>query len=400
MFASSDFLPEIGGISLMVHGLAEACADLGHEVAVVAPAAGGAPEPALPYRVVRDARTRPRRQRPLARLASDRRVGRWLRDVAGDLRPEAIVIGFYRDYGRACLELGRRLDIPVGGLVHGLDVASVLERGRTGPVRRIAESAGFPTARRQVLSYLRGVDCLFANGTVTSAYVERKCGRRPVTVGCGVSERAVAAICSAESARAARPAVRARLGLKEAPTVGFLGRLVARKNVQSILESLTLMPGTQALILGDGPEGDALRAVADGLGVGGRVTFVGTVDERSKWDYLRAMDVFCLPSKDVGGYNFEGFGIVLLEAAVAGVPVVGGRSGGIPDVVQHEETGLLADPNDWRDVARCLRRMLEDGPLAARCVLAAQTQVRERFNWPAIAGQIIDALGKASPGRR
>lgn len=397
MFASSDFLPEIGGISLMVHGLAEACVGLGHEVVVVAPAADGESGPALPYRVIRDIRVYPRRQRRLARLMNDRRVARWIHEVAEDLRPDAIVVGFYKDYAQACLKLRKHLEIPIGGLVHGLDVASVLERRRNGPIALLADVVGYPTASRRVLSYLRETDCLFANSTMTSAYVERKCGRKPITVGCGVSARAVSAMCRADLAKVNRPAARKRLGLSEAPTVGFLGRLVARKNVESILEALTVMPGSNALILGDGPERETLQSLARKLGVGHRVAFAGQVDENSKWDYLRAMDVFCLPSKDVGGYNFEGFGIALLEATVAGVPVVGGRSGGIPDVVRHEESGLLADPNDWRDIARCLLRMLDDDQLAARCVLAAQAQVRECYNWSAIARRIVDELREASP---
>lgn len=394
LFASSDFLPTIGGISLMVHGLAEACVGLGHEVAVLAPAVEGDPGPALPYRVFRDARVDPRLPGRLARLANDRRVARWTRGLVEELRPDAIVVGFYKDFGQACLKLRDRLDIPIGGLVHGFDVASVLESGRNGPIARVAGAIGYPTARKRVLSYLTESDCLFANSTVTSAYVESKCGRKPITVGCGVSAGAVSAMSRPDLARSVRAEARGQLGLKEAPTVGFLGRLVARKNVESILKSLTVMPGVRALILGDGPAREPLLAQAAALGVDDRVFFAGPVDEKSKWEHLRAMDVFCLPSKDIGGYNFEGFGIAFLEATVAGVPVVGGRSGGIPDVVKHEATGLLADPDDWREVASCLRRMLEDEQLAARCVLAAQTEARDRFNWPAIARRIIDELRK------
>jgi glycosyltransferase involved in cell wall biosynthesis len=395
LFASSDFLPAIGGISLMVHGLAEACAGLGHDVAVIAPAVDGDPGPALPYRVFRETGVDPGRPGRLARLANDRRVVRWMRGIVEELRPDAVVVGFYKDYGQACLKLRDRLDIPVGGLVHGFDVASVLERGRIGPIARAAEAIGYPTARKRVLTYLTESDCLFANSTTTSAYVESKCGRRPITVGCGVPAAVVSVMARPDSARAARAAFRDRLGLKEAQTVGFLGRLVARKNVESILKSLTSMPGARALILGDGPARESLRALAAALGVDDRVVFAGAVDEKSKWDYLRAMDVFCLPSREIGGYNFEGFGIAFLEATVAGVPVVGGRSGGIPDVVKHEATGLLADPDDWREIASCLRRMLEDERLATRCVLAAQTEVRDRFNWPAIARRIIDELRKS-----
>lgn len=380
----------------MVHGLAEAFADLGHEVVVLAPGPADEDESAFPYRVIRDPRIYPLRGGRLTRLAQARRTDRWIYEIVEDLKPNAMMLGVYKNYATASLRVGKHFDVPVGGLVHGLDVASVLDRRRSGLLRRIAETFGYRSLRKQVLAYLRQTDRLFANSSVTAAYVERACGRKPVIIGCGVPGSALLAMRDAKTAKAARPGVRARLALQQAPTIGFLGRLVARKNVESILQSLRELPNCRALVVGDGPVRSSLQQLAGVLGVDGRVTFVGQVDEESKWDYLRAMDVFCLPSTELGGYNFEGFGIAFLEATVAGVPVVGGRSGGIPDVIKNEETGLLADPGDWRDVTRCVRRMLEDERLASCCVSAAQDQVRNRFNWPAIARQLIDELDAAS----
>lgn len=393
LFASSDFLPRIGGVSMMVHGLAEACVNLGHEVIVVAPAVDDdESQRELPYLVIRDAKAYPRPLVRLRRIANEHRIARWMYDVIDAHKPDAIIVGVHKIYGQACLSAGKRLSIPVGGLVHGLEVASLLERRASGPLAWIAGGVGYPVAWKQLLKYLLETDALFANSSVTSAYVQRKSGRTPVTVGCGVSEDAVQAMTPHEIANVQRPGFRARLGLAEAPTIGFLGRLVARKNVETILRSLRLLAGARALIVGDGPERERLRALAENLGVGDRAVFTGQVDPDRKWDYLRAIDVFCLPSRNLGGYNFEGFGIAFLEATVAGAPLVGGRSGGIPDVVKHEKTGLLADPDDWQDVARCARRLLEDKRLAAQCVNAAQAQVHEHFNWRVIASGIITEL--------
>ena len=395
LFVSSDFLPAIGGISLMVHGLAEACADLGHEVCVLAPGPEGEADSSLPYKVIRDTRPRPHRRQRVARLLYDRHTASRVRELVENIKPDAILLGVYKDYARACLLAGERFHIPVGGLVHGLDVISVLDRRPSGLLAVLGKTLG-PSARRRVLLYLLHTDRIFVNSSVTSAHVERRCGRRPITIGCGVPGAVLSTTTGIERATVERPAIRARLGLKEAPTIGFLGRLIARKNVESILESLRTLPECNVLIVGDGPMRDSLQILAKELGVNERATFAGQVDEQSKWEHLRAMDVFCMPSKEVRGYNFEGFGIAFLEATVAGVPVVGGRSGGIPDVVVHEQTGLLADPNDWRDVARCLRRMLEDHELAAHCVYSAQTQLRDQFNWPVIARRVIDELRDAS----
>jgi phosphatidyl-myo-inositol dimannoside synthase len=395
LFVSSDFLPTIGGISLMVHGLAEACADLRHDVCLLAPGPETETDSSLPYRVIRDTRRQPHLRQRIAWLLHDHHTASRVRELVEDIEPDAILLGVYKDYASACLMAGERFHIPVGGLVHGFDVVSVLDRRPSGLLALLGKTLG-PSPRRRVLQYLQHADRIFVNSSVTSAHVERRCGRRPITIGCGVPGAVLSTTASMEQATVERPAIRARLGLREAPTIGFLGRLIARKNVESILESLAALPACSALIVGDGPMRDSLQILAKELGVSERTTFAGQVDEQSKWDYLRAMDVFCMASKEVGGYNFEGFGIAFLEATVAGVPVVGGRSGGIPDVVIHEQTGLLADPNDWRDVARCLRRMLEDHELAAHCVYAAQTQLRDRFNWPVIARRVINELRDAS----
>ena len=394
LFVSSDFLPTIGGISLMVHGLAEACVELGHEVVVLAPGSGNGIDPSLPYPVIRDTRRPARRWQRVARLLDERRTNSRVNDIVRDFAPEAILLGVYKRYAAACLRVRERFGIPVGGLVHGLDVVSVLGR-RPSRLVSLLGALGSPN-RERVLAYLLHADRIFANSSATSAHVERLCGRRPLTIGCGVRAAVLPTMTGMEQAMRERPAIRVRLGLRDVPTIGFLGRLVARKNVEAVLESLSVLPECNALIVGDGPARTHLQSLARDLGVDDRAIFVGEVSEQSKWDYLRAMDVFCLPSREVAGYNFEGFGIAFLEATVAGVPVVGGRSGGIPDVVAHERTGLLADPDDWRDVAGCLRRMLENRDLAASCVRAAQAQLRIQFTWPVIAQRIIDELRAAA----
>lgn len=399
LFVSDDFLPAIGGISLMVHGLAEACSALGHDVTVLAPGGGESGNWSRLYRIIRDTRPRPGGGRRYASLVYARHTTRQVRKAVDSVKPDIILLGVYRTYARACLKVGKRFGILVGGLVHGSDELLAF-RNRRSLLRALAgRVVGWPTFRQHVLMYLRDADKIFANSSTTAAYVERGSGRRPVVIGCGVPDALVAAAIPSERSSAERRLTRARLGLPDVPTVGFLGRLVVRKNCEAIIRSLSELSDCNALIVGDGPTRGSLDALARELGVSERVSIVGQVDEGLKQEYLRAMDVFCMPSRDINGEDVEGFGIVFLEAAAAGVPVVGGRSGGIPDVVQHERTGLLANPNDWRDVASCLRRMLQDRQLAADCVSAAQARLRDEFNWVAIARRIVSEMSGAGPNR-
>ena len=143
LFVSSDFLPTIGGISSMVHGLAEACVDLGHEVLVLAPGPENGTDSLLPYKVIRDTRQHPQRWQRVARLLHDRRTTATVCELVEGSKPDAILLGVYKDYAQACLTAAERFHIPVGGLVHGLDVVSVLNRRPSGCSR-----CWEPSARR------------------------------------------------------------------------------------------------------------------------------------------------------------------------------------------------------------------------------------------------------------
>ena len=100
-------------------------------------------------------------------------------------------------------------------------------------------------------------------------------------------------------------------------------------------------------------------------------------------DYLSAADVFVGPSKRAKGGGVEGQGLTFIEAMIAGTPVIATRSGGIPDAVRHEDTGLLVPEGRPDEIAAAIRRLARDPSLAARLVrnggdLVAREFTRER----------------------
>jgi len=88
----------------------------------------------------------------------------------------------------------------------------------------------------------------------------------------------------------------------------------------------------------------------------------------------------------------EGFGLVLIEAMAAGVPVVGTDVPGIRDVIRHDQTGLLAKPADPISLAACIGRIVEDRELRQRFIATASLDVRERFTWDIVLPQYRQLL--------
>jgi phosphatidylinositol alpha-1,6-mannosyltransferase len=147
-------------------------------------------------------------------------------------------------------------------------------------------------------------------------------------------------------------------------------------------------PDVRYRIAGDGPLRDHLSRIAQNVGVEPQVKFLGEVADESLPDLYRSCDLFLLVSRESpGDGGAEGFGIVFLEAAACGKPVVAGRSGGIVDAVQDGVTGVLVDPEDVGAVADAIISVLRDPLLAKRLGAAGREMVLARFTWDHVIGE-------------
>lgn len=173
------------------------------------------------------------------------------------------------------------------------------------------------------------------------------------------------------------------------PLLVFAGRLVVEKGVDDILKSLALvlsdLPNTRLLILGTGQDQEKLEALATELGLNDVVTFVGWVDPAEVSTYMAAADIFVGPSKQSASGWREGLGLVFLEAMAAGTPVIATRSGGIPDIVVDEKTGLLVAENAPDEIAAAIGRIHADAALAARVVANGRALVTGTYTRQASA---------------
>ncbi|HEX8912785.1 MAG TPA: glycosyltransferase [Humisphaera sp.] len=166
--------------------------------------------------------------------------------------------------------------------------------------------------------------------------------------------------------------------------VGFLGRLDPVKRVPDLLAAVAGEPDLRLDLFGDGADRSRVEREVDRLGLRPVVMLRGTV--AGPRDALAATDVLVLPSEA------EGFGLVLIEAMAAGVPVVATDVPGVRDVVAAGRTGLLVRPGDPAALRAAIRQAA-DPAWRRRVIPAARADVAARFGWPAVLAAYRRALG-------
>jgi glycogen(starch) synthase len=173
-----------------------------------------------------------------------------------------------------------------------------------------------------------------------------------------------------------------------------IGRHVRQKGFDVLLKAFAKCADKthDLLIAGDGPERAALEALASELQLGSTVRFVGSVPHSRAVELFLGCEIFVLPSRH------EPMGIVNLEAMAAGKPVIATEVGGVPELVLHEQTGLLVQPDNADALAAALRRMMQDGDLRHRLGEAGRRRAGQ-FSWPALADQYDQVYAEATERR-
>ncbi len=196
---------------------------------------------------------------------------------------------------------------------------------------------------------------------------------------------------------AARAEIRARHGLGDRPVVVCVSRLMPRKGQDSLIRALPAIrervPGAALLLVGGGPYRSRLAALATQTGVADHVVFTGSVPWEELPAHYAAGDVFAMPCRTHGrGLDVEALGIVFLEAAATGLPVVAGDSGGAPEAVVEGETGHVVGGRAVADLADRVARLLADPALAARMGAAGREWMRASWSWDVRADRLAELL--------
>ncbi|MCG5434364.1 glycosyltransferase family 4 protein [Mycobacterium sp. MYCO198283] len=173
----------------------------------------------------------------------------------------------------------------------------------------------------------------------------------------------------------------------------FVGRLEYEKGVHDAIAALAQVrrthPGTTLTIAGAGTQRDWLVDKARKHKVHSSVRFVGQLDQPALLAALHSHDGAVLPS------FYEPFGIVALEAAAAGCPLVVSDVGGLGEAVVHGHTGLCAPPKDIGALAAAIRELLDDPDAAQQRAVAARDRLTAEFAWPSVAQRTAEVYGSA-----
>ncbi|HYV16568.1 MAG TPA: glycosyltransferase family 4 protein [Conexibacter sp.] len=177
-----------------------------------------------------------------------------------------------------------------------------------------------------------------------------------------------------------------------------VGRLVPAKGHALLLDALAGLRheglAVEAAFVGDGPERERLARRAAELGLGEAVRFAGSVGQDRIRAWFERADVFCLPS------FAEGVPVVLMEAMAMELPVLTTQVMGIPELVEHERTGLLVPPGRADAVAAALRRLAADPRERARLGAAGRATVVEEFDCHHEGGRLAELLAALVAGSR
>ncbi|MER5354530.1 glycosyltransferase family 4 protein [Kitasatospora sp. NPDC002551] len=191
-----------------------------------------------------------------------------------------------------------------------------------------------------------------------------------------------------------------------APVILCVARLVPRKGQDTLIRALPLIrravPGAVLVLVGQGPDERRLRDLARRFTAPGAVVFAGGRAHADTPAAYASADVFAMPCRTRrAGLEAEGLGIVFLEAAAAGLPVVAGRSGGAPDAVLDGVNGAVVDGRDPSAVATAITRVLR-APAAdrTRMATAGRDWVRTEWSWDTTAHRLTALLTESrTPAR-
>lgn len=190
----------------------------------------------------------------------------------------------------------------------------------------------------------------------------------------------------------------AAIGPRSELVLGYVGRLIEEKGIQDVLEAMARTDAPVTLkLMGEGPYEAALRERAERLGLSSRLSIRSWDKPEGVADFIRSLDALVLLTHTTPVVK-EQFGRVIIEAQACGVPVIGARSGAIPDVVG--EGGWIVPERDPAAIAALVEDLVRNRRQLEEKSAAGLENVRQRFTYGAIAGQLMSAWQGAADSRR
>ncbi len=367
LIITEDFPPMPGGIASFLSELCNALSKLGHQVRVQVKKMPGFEifDRGQPYEFIRyDA---PKRLRSFV-------IGWHLIKQCIQQRPDIIFMGHVLGTRGIAVTLIRWFfRIPYVVLIHG----GHLPLAHVNKINKMA-----------VFFLLRHADLLIANSTYTrKLLLERGFSKGSIKVlHPGVD---IDYFYPSKDKSEIQEIKRSYCSL-DTKLIVNVARLVPKKNHIRLIEAMAGIrkkgKPVKCVIAGHGPERERLERLIQSLGASNEITLVGTLDRKQVRDLFRAADVVVLASTLIDGHH-ESFGIVAMEAASCGKPVIVGSEGGQADSVIHEKTGLVINADSPDEIAQAIVRLIENRGLAKQLGEAGRERAVEEFAWERVAAK-------------
>lgn len=243
----------------------------------------------------------------------------------------------------------------------------------------------------------RALDTVFPISTATAdaCYARGLERQRAHVVPLGIRSNRFPSAIGRESARSALLGMRGPREVSADPKLILVsvGRLVPRKGVAWFVENvMPLLPeDIHYFVAGEGPERARIERAAAESVVDSRVTLLGAVSDSDLETVYRGADLFVMPNVPVPG-DMEGFGLVLLEAGMCGLPVVAARLEGIEDVVRQGENGTLVTSGNAEEFRAAIMRYREDPDSLVNGSRRAAELVSSEFSWEQVTDRYVETL--------
>lgn len=180
----------------------------------------------------------------------------------------------------------------------------------------------------------------------------------------------------------------------------YVGRLIKWKGVHVLVQAMNQVkkssPNAMLVIIGDGDYKSDLMELVSQLNFKLEIVFTGKVSNLELTTWYQKASLFVLPSIIVDGQT-EGLGVVLLEAMSFGVPVIGSNIGGIPDIIEDGENGVLVTPDKPDVLAKAIVDLLNDSELCKKLSLAGLNTVSQKFKWETIGRKFESIYDQLNP---
>jgi phosphatidyl-myo-inositol dimannoside synthase len=367
LIVTNDYPPRRGGIQSFVHALALRLSP--DEVVVYAPAWAGAAEfdAAQPFPVIRH---------PGSLMLPVPSVAGRACALLAEHGCDRVLFGAAAPLGLLAPRLRAAGARRIIGLTHGHEAGWAALPGARSLLRRIGDDVDALTYLAEYfrVRLARALSACAARGMVRLAPGVDPAEFRPGAGG---------------------PRIRREFGIEpERPVVVCVSRMVPRKGQDTLIKAWPAVraevPGNPLLMLvGDGPYKTSLQRLATRLGVSDSVLFTGPVAREDLPAWYDAGTIFAMPCRTRrAGLDVEGLGIVYLEAAATGLPVIGGDSGGAPDAVLDGETGYVVPGTDVRALADRLAELLSDPAGAMAMGEKGRAWIDREWTWDRVAEKL------------